>query len=198
MYGVPDTTNSRVPGTLPGRPAAGNRFRLSTALVIATTVLAEASGLSWAMYSDTAIRFARAAPSQLTRTSRQTPDRPLHFFFADKVTCIGLGYTFLDFIDLPFIHADKFLDRLGGDERTAAVHRFRQTIELVLEFCIQAESENRGFRHGVYIIQQLYTVCVVAGLCPAGTGHSPVPTLYAAPKRTDTSFDTPGSCIVTP
>src|SRR5271155_2401487 len=141
MYGVPDTTNSRVPGPLPGRPAAGNRSRFSTALVIAATVLAEASGLSWAIYSDTAIRFARAARSQLTRTSRQTPDRLLHFFFADKVARVGLGQAFLDFANLPFIHGDEFLNRLGGNERAAAVHRFRQTVELVLEFGIQAESE---------------------------------------------------------
>src|SRR5208337_1912887 len=117
MYGVPDTTSSRVPGTLPGRPAAGNRCRFSTALVIAATVLAEASGLSWAMYSDTAIRFARAVRSQLTRTSRQSPDRLLHFLVVGKVTSIRLGYTFLDFIDLPFIHGNIFLDRLGGNER---------------------------------------------------------------------------------
>src|SRR5208282_521121 len=163
MYGVPGTINSRVPGTLPGRPAAGNRPRFSTALVIAATVLAEASGLSWAMYSDTAIRFARAAPSQLTRTSRQAPDRLLHFFFADKVTGVGLGNTFLDFIDLPFVDGDIFLDRLGGDERAAAVHRFRQTVELALEFGIQAEGENRRFRHSTHytpIVHTSYTRAV--------------------------------------
>src|ERR1700681_2498691 len=119
MYGVPNTTSSRVPGTLPGRPAAGNRSRFSTALVIAATVLAEALGLSWAMYSEAAIRFARAVRSQLTRTSRQTPDRLLHFLFAGKVTSVRLDDSLFNLSDLPFIHGDKFLDRLGGDERAA-------------------------------------------------------------------------------
>src|SRR5208282_5657741 len=125
MYGVPDTTSSRVPGTLPGRPAAGNRCRFSTAFVIAATVLAEASGLSWAMYSEAAIRFARAVRSQLTRTSRQAPDRLLHFLVARKVTSIRLDKSLLDLPDLPFVNGDKLLDRLSGDERAAAVHRFR-------------------------------------------------------------------------
>jgi len=155
MYGVPDTTSSRVPGTLPGRPAAGNRSRFSTALVIAATVLAAASGLSWAMYSDAAIRFARAVRSQLTRTSRQAPDRLLHFLVAGKVTLVRLDKSLFDLPDLPFIHGDKFLDRLGGDERAAPVHRFRQTVELVLELGIQAESENGRFGHNVYIVHQL-------------------------------------------
>ena len=31
-----------------------------------------------------------------------------------------------------------------------------------------------------------------------GEGARPHTSLYAAPKRTDTSFDTPGSCMVTP
>src|SRR5208337_2019531 len=157
MYGVPDTTSSRVPGTLPGRPAAGNRFRFSTALVIAATVLAEASGLSWAIYSDTAIRFARAVRSQLPRTSRQSPDRLLHFLVVGKVTSIRLDKSLFDLPDLPFVDGDKLLDRLGGNERAAPVHRFRQTVELVLEFGVEAESEDRRFRHGVYIVHQLYT-----------------------------------------
>src|ERR1019366_5499165 len=145
MYGVPDTSSSRVPGTLPGRPAAGNRSRLSTALVIATTVLAEASGLSWAVYWEAAIRFARAVRSQLMRTSRQAPDRLLHFPVAGKVTLVRLDKSLFDLPDLPFVYGNKFLDRLGGDERAAPVHRFRQTVELALEFSVQAESESRRF-----------------------------------------------------
>src|SRR5271167_4451047 len=125
MYGVPETTNSRVPDVRPGRPRAGKCSRASTALTIAATVLAAASGLSWEMYSDTAIRFARAARSQLTRTSRQAPDLLPHFLVGGEVACVGLGQALLDFIDLPFIDADKFLDRLGGHERAAPVHRFR-------------------------------------------------------------------------
>src|ERR1700676_1573934 len=125
MYGVPDTTSSRVPGTLPGRPIAGNRFRVSTAFTIAATVLAEASGLSRAMYWDAAIRFARAVRSQLTRTSRQTPDLLLHFLIACKVTLVRFGKRLFDFGDLAFVDGDKFLDRLGGDERAAPDHRFR-------------------------------------------------------------------------
>src|ERR1039458_9569086 len=154
MYGAPDTTSSRVPRTLPGRPSAGNRPRLSTALVIAATVLAEASGLSWAMSSDTAIRFARAVRSQLTRTSRQTPDRLLHFLVAGKVTLVRLDKSPFDLPDLPFVDGDIFLDGLGGNERAAPVHRFRQTVELTLEFGIQAESENRRTRANVYIVDK--------------------------------------------
>ena len=156
MYGAPDTTSSRVPGTLPGRPSAGNRPRLSTALVIAATVLAAASGLSWAMYSDTAIRFARAVRSQLTCTSRQAPDRLLHFLVAGKVTLVRLDKSFFYLPDLPFIHGDKFLDRLGGDERPAPVHRFRQTVELIFEFGIKAKGEDRRFGHDVHIVHEVY------------------------------------------
>jgi hypothetical protein len=94
------------------------------------------------MYSDAAIRFARAALSQLTRTSRQSPDRLLHFLVAGKVTLIRFDKSLFDLSDLPFIHGNIFLDRLGGYERTAPVHRFRQTVELALEFGIQAESED--------------------------------------------------------
>src|ERR1700674_3562218 len=172
MYGVPDTTSSRVPGTLPGRPAAGNRFKFSTAFTIAATVLAEASGLSRAMYSDAAIRFARAARSQLTRTSRQAPDRLLHFLVACKVTLIRFDKSLFDLSNLPFIHGNIFLDRLGGDERAAPVHRFRQTVELVFEFGIQAEGENRRFRHGVYIIHEMYTSNAGLYLELQGTLHS--------------------------
>jgi len=242
MYGVPDTTSSRVPGTLPGRPAEGNRFKFSTAFTIAATVLAEASGLSGAMYSDAAIRFARAVRSQLTRTSRQTPDRLLHFLVAGKVTLICLDKSPFDLGDLPFVDGDIFLDRLSGDERAAPVHRFRQTVELVLEFGIQAESENRRFRHDVHIIYQLYTSYISGvrhypsavsrgsaarrdcgmrkGLTTGGIEEhrertrgtinasgwtrpsefikASIRSLYAAPNLTDTSFDTPGSCMVTP
>src|ERR1700675_4028104 len=242
MEGVPDTTSSRVPGTLPGRPIAGNRFRVSTAFTIAATVLAEPSGVSWAMYSDAAIRFARAALSQLTRTSRQSPDRLLHFLVAGEVPLIRLDDSLFNLSDLPFIHGDKFLDRLGGDERTAPVHRFRQTVELIFEFGVQAEGENRRFSHNVYIIHQLYTPYIRGvrhypsavsrgsaarrgcgmrkGLTTEGTEEhrertrgttnaagwtrpsefikASIRSLYAAPNRTDTSFDTPGSCMVTP
>src|ERR1019366_8173041 len=158
MYGVPETTNSRVPDIRPGRPRAGKCSRVSTAFTIAATVLAAASGLSWDMYSDTAIRFARAARSQLTRTSRQAPDRLLHFLVGGEVTGVGLGQSLLDFGDLPFVDGDKFLDRLSGDERAAPVHRLRQTVELVLELGIQTEGKNRRFRHDVHIIHQLYSV----------------------------------------
>src|SRR5208282_4345907 len=158
MYGVPETTNSRVPDMRPGRPRAGKCSRVSTAFTIAATVLAAASGLSWEMYADTAIRFARAACSQLTRTSRQASDRLLHFFVGGKIARVGLGQAFLDFGDLPFIYGDIFLDCLGSHERAAPVHRFRQTVELVLEFGVQAEGENRRFSHSVHIIHQLCTV----------------------------------------
>src|ERR1700687_75815 len=169
MYGVPETTSSRVPDTRPGRPEAGNRSRFSTACTIAATVRAAATGLSREIYSATAFKLSRAARSHSTRTAHPTLQHLLHFLVAGKVASVGLGYTFLDFIDLPFVDGDKFLDRLGGDERAAPVHRFRQTVELILEFGIQAESENRRFRHDVHIIQQLYTVCVVAGLWVVGS-----------------------------
>jgi len=54
-------------------------------------------GIVLAMYSETAIRFARAARSHLTRTSRQTLDRLLHFLVGGKVAGVGLGQALLDF-----------------------------------------------------------------------------------------------------
>src|ERR1035441_1554466 len=142
MYGVPETTNSRVPDIRPGRPEDGNRSRSSTALRIAATVLSAAAGLSREIYSAKASKLLIAARSHSTRTARPLLQHLLDFVFGGEGACVGLGDTFLDFIDLPFIHGDIFLDRLGGDERAAAVHRFRQTVELVLEFGIQAESKN--------------------------------------------------------
>jgi len=56
------------------------------------------------------------ARGQLTRTSRQAPACLLHFLVGGKVAGVGLGHAFLDFVDLPFIHADIFLNRLGGDQ----------------------------------------------------------------------------------
>src|ERR1022692_2791670 len=157
MYGVPETTNSRVPEIRPGRPEDGNRSRSSTALRIAATVLSAAAGSSRAMYSAKASKLLIAARSHSTRTTRPLLQHPLHFLFAGEVSGVGLGYTFLDFIDLPFIDGNIFLDRLGRDERPAAVHGFRYTVELFLEFGIQAESENGGFGHDVYIVRQLYS-----------------------------------------
>lgn len=104
------------------------------------------------MYSDTAIRFARADRSQLTRTSRQTPDRLLHFLGGGKVASVGLGQALLDFGDLPFVYRDILLDCLGGDEGTAAAHGFRQTVELFLKLGVEAKGKNGGFWHDVYIV----------------------------------------------
>src|SRR6202140_3433599 len=129
MYGVPGTINSRVPDTRPGRPEAGNRSRFSTAFTIAATVRAAATGLSREIYSATAFKLSRAARSHSTCTTHPTLQHLLHFLLAGKVARIGLGYSFLDFIDLPLVHRDKFLDRLGRDKRSAAIHRFRQEIE---------------------------------------------------------------------
>src|ERR1035437_10573828 len=157
MYGVPETTNSRVPDIRPGRPEDGNRSISSTALRMAATVLS-AAGLSREIYSAKASKLLIAARSHSTRTTRPLLQHPLHFLLAGKVTGVGLGYTFLDFIDLPFIHADKFLDRLGGDKRAAPVHRFRQTVALVFKFGVQTEGENRRFGHDVYIIHLMSTL----------------------------------------
>src|ERR1035441_9508197 len=168
MYGVPETTNSRVPDIRPGRPEDGNRSISSTALRMAATGLS-AAGLSREIYYAKASKLLIAARSHSTRTTRPLLQHPLHFLLAGKVTGVGLGYTLLDFVDLPFVDRNEFLDRLSGDERAAPVHRLRQTVELVLEFGIQAECENRRFRHDVHIIQQLYTVCVVAGLWVVGS-----------------------------
>src|ERR1019366_9327397 len=157
MYGVSETTNSRVPEIRPGRPEDGNRSRFSTALRIAATVLSAAPGLSRAIYSARQSKLLRATRSHSTRTTRPFFHHLLDFLFGGEVSRVGLGQAFLDFVNLPFIHGNIFLNRLGGDEGAAPVHRFRQTVELVLEFGIQAESENRRFRHGVYIVHQLYT-----------------------------------------
>src|ERR1700674_205725 len=172
MYGVPEAISSRVPDSRPGRPEAGNRLRLSTAFTIAATVRAAATGLSREIYSAAAFMLSRAARSHSTRTTDPTLQHLLHFLVAGEVASVGLGYTFLDFIDLPFVDGNKFLDRLGGDERAAPVHRFRQTVELILEFGVQAEGENRRFRHGVYIIHEMYTSDAGLYLELQGTLHS--------------------------
>jgi hypothetical protein len=145
---------------------AGKCSRASTALTIVATVLAAASGFSWEMYSDTAIRFARAARSQLTRTSRQASDRLLHFLVGSEVACVGFGQALLDFGDLPLVDRDEFLDRLSRDERAAAVQRFRQTVKLILELGVQTEGENRRFRHYVYIVHRLYSSWTQPELVP--------------------------------
>src|SRR5208282_4532653 len=149
MYGVPETTNSRVPDIRPGRPEDGNRSRSSTALRIAATVLSAADGLSREIYSAKASKLLIAARSHSTRTTRPLLQHPLHFLLAGKVTGVGLGYTFLDFIDLPFIHADKLLDRLGREARATSIQRYRQTVELAFKFGMQPDSENRECRKGV-------------------------------------------------
>src|SRR5450759_517471 len=110
------------------------------------------------MYSASASKFASASSRHLSCTAGPAFQGLLDLFFAGKFSAIGGGNGLLDFGDLPFVDGDKFLDRLGGDERAAPVHRFRQTVKLVLEFDIQAESENRRFSHNVHIIHQLYTL----------------------------------------
>src|SRR5271166_580960 len=130
MYGVPETTNSRVPDIRPGRPKAGKCSRSSTALRIAATVLSAAAGLSREMYSAKPSKLLIAARSHSTRTARPLLQYSLHFLFGGEVARIGLGYTLLDFVDLPFVDGDIFLNRLSGYERAAAVHGFRYTVEL--------------------------------------------------------------------
>src|ERR1035441_5187982 len=125
MYGVPETTSSRVPDTRPGRPSAGNRLRFPTASKIAATVGTAAAGLSREMYSASASKFASASSRHLSCTAGPAFQGLLDLFFAGKFSAIGGGNGLLDFGDLPFVDGDKFLDRLGGDERAAPVHRFR-------------------------------------------------------------------------
>src|ERR1039458_8810996 len=85
MYGVPETTNSRVPDIRPGRPEDGNRSRSSTALRMAATVLSAAAGLSREIYSAKASKLLIAARSHSTRTPRPLLQHPLHFLLAGKV-----------------------------------------------------------------------------------------------------------------
>src|SRR5271167_527613 len=117
MYGVPETTNSRVPDIRPGRPEDGNCPRFSTALRIAATVLSAAAGLSREIYSAKASKLLIAARSHSTRTTRPLLQHLLHFLLAGEVACVGLGQALLDFVDLPFVDGDIFLDGLSGDER---------------------------------------------------------------------------------
>src|SRR5580700_8837650 len=117
MYGVPETTNSRVPDIRPGRSRDGNRSRSSTALRIAATALSAAARLSREIYSANASKLLIAALSHSTRTVRPLLQNLLHFLLAREVAGVGLGYTFLNFIDLPFVDGDIFLDRLGSHER---------------------------------------------------------------------------------
>ena len=102
-----------------------------------------------------ALKRTQSSVRTLACTSRQTADRLLHFLITSKIASVGFQQALLDFRDLPFINGHIFLDRLGSDERAAAVHRFRQTVELLLELCIQPESEDRRFRHDEHIVRWL-------------------------------------------
>jgi hypothetical protein len=94
--------------------------------------------LSREIYSANASKLLIAALSHSTRTVRPLLQNLLHFLLAREVAGVGLGYTFLNFIDLPFVDGDLFLDRLGSHERAAPVHRFRKTVELFLELGVHA------------------------------------------------------------
>src|ERR1022692_3401659 len=137
MYGVPGTISSRVPMTRPGRPSSGKSRSRSTASVIDITMRAAADGLSRAMYWASASKFARAAWSHLTRTTGPFFHGPFHFLVAGEVSTVGFGYTFLNFVDLPVVQRDIFSNRFCCHKRTAAAHRARQAVQLLLEFRIK-------------------------------------------------------------
>src|SRR5260370_35140906 len=112
MYGVPETTSSRVPDTRPGRPEAGTRLRFSTAFTIAATVRAAATGLSREIYPATAFKLSRAARSPSTRTTHPTLQHLRHFLIAAEMASVGLSDTFLAFIHLPLVASHNVLYRL--------------------------------------------------------------------------------------
>src|SRR3979409_2135739 len=125
MQGVPGTTSSRVPGTLPGRPRPGCRRSLSTVLLIVATTRAAANGLSRAMYSASASRLAKAERSHLTRTPRPFSQSSPDLRLAGKFAVVGFHNGFLRLVDLPMIQCDVLAYRFGRDERAAATSRFR-------------------------------------------------------------------------
>lgn len=103
MYGVPDITSSRVPGTRPARPSAGCSERCSTAVMMRLTIREAAAGLSRAMYSASEFKFASALRTHLTRTAGPLPGGLQHLLVRGKFAAIGFGNRFLRFLNLPVV-----------------------------------------------------------------------------------------------
>src|SRR5271157_846909 len=110
MYGVFETTNSRVPSTRPGLPIAGKTARRSVAAKMSSTMRSAALGLSRAMYSASAFRSARARRSHSTRTAFPLRSHRRYFFLSCEVPRVRLSNSFLDFLDLPLVEGDVFPD----------------------------------------------------------------------------------------
>jgi len=82
---------------------AGYCFSRSTASAIFCTTCAAAAGLSRAIYSASAVKFAKAVRSHLTRTVCPFLQRPFYFLIGSEVPPIGLCHSLLNFLDLPIV-----------------------------------------------------------------------------------------------
>src|ERR1700693_2620501 len=108
---------------------------------------AAACGLSRAMYSASAFKFASARASHLTRTPGPLLDSPLDFLRGSEFAAISLAQGLSDLANLPFIQSDIFTNRLGRDERAASLGRFGQAIQPAFQLWIETQGENGRFRH---------------------------------------------------
>src|SRR5271165_1221000 len=142
MYGVFETTNSRVPSTRPGLPIAGKTARRSVAAKMSSTMRSAALGLSRAMYSASAFRSARARLSHSTHTAFPLRSHRRYFVLSGEVSRIRLSNSSLYFRDLPLVEGDVFPDGFSSEERTTALRGLRQLIKLFLELAIDPKCEN--------------------------------------------------------
>src|ERR1700722_17651441 len=168
MYGVPVTTSSQVPGTLPVRPEAGWLESCSTALEIRSTVRAAASGLSRAMYSASSSRFLSASLSHLTRTSAPFSHDRVDLLLTCEVASVGFLEGSFDFGDLPFVQFDVGSDCLGCDVGFGAFHRLGEFFEP--GFCFAVNADGHYFRH----------ICIV--LYTLAYGKRASPRMLLAPR----------------
>ncbi len=129
---------------------------------------AAACGLSRAMYSASAFKFASARASHLTRTPGPLLDSPLHFLRSGELAAISLNQGLPDLPDLPFIQSDVFTNRLGRYKRATSLGRFGQAIEPVFQLCIETQGENGRFRHGcpscIHCISGVYMGTIASGM----------------------------------
>src|SRR5260370_41994156 len=130
MYGVPATTNSRVPTTRPARPMAGFFLRRSTARKILSTTRPAAAGLSTAMYSASASKLASAVRSHLTRTANPLLRHPLYLALACELPPVCLRQPLVNLFNLPAIQRYVIPDRLRCQERPRSSRRRRQFVQL--------------------------------------------------------------------
>src|SRR5271166_3061912 len=104
MYGVPEITNSRVPGTRPGRPSDGNRLRCATPDSTAARNPSAPCGLSFKMNVYALMRSLRARSSHLTCKFSQFSEGGLNLLVGREIAGVGFFNCLFDTLDLPFVY----------------------------------------------------------------------------------------------